>query len=213
MLTTLESVELSIDCNVLYDAIKEALVYARKCSCAQGRSYIKMADFQKGLACCSELGELISSTEAVVGRSSLLFSRHVIEVTVFTMVAKSDFTANDLPIEAVQEMQAAVQAIDASRWLLLNLFRLVAVLVKRGIATWDGTVEDRHSASIEASVSLDAGDGEDVMYGRSLLRKSKDGIKVFKVSHDRGVVNAEKAAGRQVFSAKEAIAFNRSLVA
>jgi predicted Zn-dependent protease len=203
-----------LDCNVLFDAYQKATAYARKCAKAQGREYTRLADFQRGLAYCSDFSALISAAEAVVGVPTLHFTRQTVETTAYTMVErKKVFTANDLPIEVVTAMKDAGKAIDAYKWLFRNMLLLVDSLVKKGIANWDGTVEDRRSASIEASVSLHAGDSEDIMHGRSALR-GVDGFVLIHVTHDGGIANVESLSKREnVFTTKEATEYLRSLVA
>lgn len=213
MLTTLGSARLLlIDCNVLFDAYQNASAYARKCAKAEGRTYVRLADFRTGLYCSSELGELITEAVNSDGRAPLYFTRHSVEVTAFTMVRKGAFGANDLTIEAVLKMKADGKAIDAYTWLFEEMLTMVAMLMKKGVAKWDNTVEDYHSASIEASVSLHAGDSEDIMHGRSALR-GVDGYVVTHVTHDKGIANVESLSKREVFTTKEALEYLRTLAA
>jgi hypothetical protein len=212
MLATMGSDRLLlIDCNVLFDAYQNATAHARKCAKEQGRKFTRLADFRTGLYCGSGLGELINGIVDSGGRSSLYFTRHAVDTTVYTMVRrKGAFGANDLPIEAVQKMKADGKAIDAYTWLFEEMLTMVAMLMKKGVAKWDNTVEDRHSASIEASVSLHAGDSEDIMHGRSALRGA-DGFVVTHVTHDKGIANVESLSKRDVFTTQEALGYLRSL--
>ena len=156
----------------------------------------------------------MSAAEAVVGVPTLLFTRQTVETTAYTMVErKKVFTADDLPIEAVTAMQDAGKAIDAYKWLFRNMLLLVDSLIKKGIVIWDGTVEDHRSASIEASVSLHAGDSEDVMHGRSALR-GVDGFVITHVTHDVGIANVESDSKRgKAWTTKEATEYRCLLVA